>query len=125
MARRRAAAPAPVLADAPVQAAVASAVVAHPEPDGLRAVAGDFAAWAEEAHGAQVSAQEAGELLEGHRAALEREVGRARRNARLFTRGGTLRPARYRHGAEFCPRCARHKDYRKECPHCGEMELTF
>ncbi len=124
MARKKTKA-APTAKTGPLDAGVASAVMAHPEPQELNGVGAEFAAWANEAAGVEVSAQQAAGLLEARRAELEVEVERARRNARVFTARGTLRPARYRHGSEFCPRCARHKDYRKECPQCGHLEMTI
>lgn len=103
---------------------MASVVAAHPEAADLKAQAPDFAKWANERLGSSMSPQEAVGALEAHRAALEAEVARSRRNARVFTARGRLRPARYRHASEFCPACARHKDYRKECAHCGHLEWT-
>ncbi len=108
----------------PMDAAVASVVAAHPQPGDLRAQAQEFAKWASERAGNPVTPGEAGEAMESHRLALESELERARRNARLFTREGRLRPARYRHASEFCPACGRHKDYRKECGSCGHVEWT-
>ncbi len=122
MARKKAKAPSPVTG--PMEAAVASAVMAHPKPTELAATAPEFAAWATEAQRVDMSAQQAGQKLEARRVELEREVERSRRNARVFTPSGRLRPARYRHGSEFCPRCSRHKDFGKECPQCGHVEWT-
>lgn len=31
---------------------------------------------------------------------------------------------KYRYGSSFCPNCSMYKDYEKECPYCGELELT-
>lgn len=43
--------------------------------------------------------------------------------ALLFTREGT--PKQNRYGSSFCTRCQMYKDYEKECPYCGSLELTL
>lgn len=123
MARRKP--PPPAAAPDPVEAAVASAVTAHPRADELSALAAEFAAWASERQGAPMRAEQAGQALEALRSKLDSELERARRDARIFTPTGHLRPARYRHGSQFCPSCARYKDFRKECPICHAVEWTW
>ena len=60
-----------------------------------------------------------------HWTRLERETDLRRREAELFTPGRPPRLVRYRHGRPFCPTCGRFKIHRKECPHCGYLELTI
>jgi hypothetical protein len=42
--------------------------------------------------------------------------------ASLFTKDRYLR--KYRFGSDFCPSCKIFKNYEKECPYCGYLELT-
>ena len=59
-----------------------------------------------------------------HWSRLEHETDLRRREAALFAGGQPPRPARLRHGAPFCPGCGRFKNHRKECGHCGYLEMT-
>lgn len=43
--------------------------------------------------------------------------------ALLFTKEGT--PKKNRYGSSFCKNCHMYKDYEKECPYCGSLELTM
>ena len=45
--------------------------------------------------------------------------------AELFTRDGTAWTAKYRHGSAFCGSCGLFKNYMKECPLCGKLEITL
>ncbi|MBS3781884.1 MAG: hypothetical protein KGY66_03840 [Candidatus Thermoplasmatota archaeon] len=31
---------------------------------------------------------------------------------------------KYRYGSAFCGNCSMYKDYQKECPYCGKLEMT-
>lgn len=31
---------------------------------------------------------------------------------------------KYRYGSAFCDNCDMYKDYKKECPYCGSLEMT-
>ncbi len=31
---------------------------------------------------------------------------------------------KYRYGSAFCGNCSMYKDYQKECPYCGDLEIT-
>lgn len=42
--------------------------------------------------------------------------------AKLFTRDGN--PREYKYGSAFCDNCYMYKDHQKECPYCGDVELT-
>ncbi|MFO8109441.1 MAG: hypothetical protein R6U17_02820 [Thermoplasmata archaeon] len=42
--------------------------------------------------------------------------------ALLFTKERT--PKENRFGSPFCKKCYMYKDYEKECPYCGSLELT-
>lgn len=35
----------------------------------------------------------------------------------------TKETKKYRYGSSFCPNCNMYKDYQKECPYCGKLEL--
>lgn len=41
--------------------------------------------------------------------------------AKLFNKEGTIR--KYRFGSAFCPKCGMFKNYEKECPYCGYLEM--
>ncbi len=41
--------------------------------------------------------------------------------AKLFNKEGTIR--KYRFGSDFCPKCRMFKNYEKECPYCGHLEM--
>lgn len=43
--------------------------------------------------------------------------------AKLFTKEGE--PKKNRYGSAFCRRCMMYKDYEKECPYCGSLEMTL
>lgn len=43
--------------------------------------------------------------------------------AKLFTNQNELRP--YRFASTFCPNCKMFKNYKKECPYCTFLEMTF
>ena len=43
----------------------------------------------------------------------------------LFHKDGKMRKERYRHGSAFCSTCGMFKDYHKECPFCGRIEMFF
>lgn len=43
--------------------------------------------------------------------------------AELFTKEGE--PKENRYGSAFCTRCMMYKDYEKECPYCGSLEMTL
>lgn len=49
---------------------------------------------------------------------------KAKISARLFTRDGVPRKVKYRSGSEFCGECKMFKNYHKECPYCGRLEIT-
>jgi hypothetical protein len=49
---------------------------------------------------------------------------KARISAKLFTRDEQPRKAKYRSGSEFCGECKMFKNYTKECPYCGMLEIT-
>lgn len=42
--------------------------------------------------------------------------------AKLFNKDGEVRE--YRFGSDFCPECRLFKNYEKECPYCGHLEMT-
>lgn len=44
-------------------------------------------------------------------------------NAILFTKDDKVRD--YKFGSGFCPKCKMFKNYDKECPYCGYLELTW
>ncbi len=54
---------------------------------------------------------------------MENRDRKDRMEALLFTRDGE--PKRNRYGNAFCKRCHMYKDYDKECPYCGSLELTL
>lgn len=54
---------------------------------------------------------------------LEKREKKDRVEAILFTKEGT--PKKNRYGSAFCRRCQMYKDYEKECPYCGSLELTL
>ncbi|MFO7791841.1 MAG: hypothetical protein R6W73_02525 [Candidatus Saliniplasma sp.] len=43
--------------------------------------------------------------------------------AKLFTKEGA--PKKNKFGSAFCKRCQMYKDYEKECPYCGSLEMTL
>ncbi len=43
--------------------------------------------------------------------------------AELFTNEG--KPKKNRFGSAFCKNCMMYKDYEKECPYCGSLEMTL
>ncbi|MGM0405053.1 MAG: hypothetical protein ACQEQM_02800 [Thermoplasmatota archaeon] len=43
--------------------------------------------------------------------------------AELFTKEGT--PKKNKFGSAFCKKCMMYKDYEKECPYCGSLEMTL
>lgn len=43
--------------------------------------------------------------------------------AKLFTKEGE--PKKNKFGSAFCKRCQMYKDYEKECPYCGSLEMTI
>lgn len=43
--------------------------------------------------------------------------------AELFTRDGDVK--NYKYGSAFCRNCDMYKDYEKECPYCGSLEMTL
>lgn len=43
--------------------------------------------------------------------------------AKLFTRDG--KPKEFKYGSSFCRNCGMYKDYEKECPYCGHLEMTI
>jgi hypothetical protein len=45
-----------------------------------------------------------------------------RLKALLFTKESKARD--YQFGSDFCPKCNMFKNYEKECPYCGYLELT-
>lgn len=49
---------------------------------------------------------------------------KARISAKLFTSDVKPRKAKYRRGSEFCGECKMFKNYSKECPYCGRLEIT-
>lgn len=122
--RDRAVAPARAPSPHDLAGLIASFVRSHPSEASLRADVGTlhdylrFRGFAEPDRAAVETA------ALGHWRQLERYAEKARREAELFTPGRPPRPPHYRHGAAFCPRCALHKDYHKECGHCGHLELT-
>lgn len=64
------------------------------------------------------------ERIVAQAAQLQHAVDRRQVEAELFRAGRPPRPARRRHGSAFCAVCRRYKDYRKECPHCRQIEFT-
>ena len=49
---------------------------------------------------------------------------KAKISATLFTQDGVPRKAKYRSGSDFCGECKLFKNYHKECPYCGKLEIT-
>lgn len=43
--------------------------------------------------------------------------------AKLFTKEGV--PKKNKFGSAFCQRCGMYKDYEKECPYCGSLEMSL
>lgn len=43
--------------------------------------------------------------------------------AKLFTKEGV--PKKNKFGSAFCRRCGMYKDYEKECPYCGSLEMSL
>ena len=43
--------------------------------------------------------------------------------AKLFTRDDT--PKKNKFGSAFCKKCMMYKDYEKECPYCGSLEMSL
>ncbi len=43
--------------------------------------------------------------------------------AELFTKDGEVK--NYKYGSAFCKNCDKYKDYEKECPYCGSLEMTL
>lgn len=50
---------------------------------------------------------------------------RANEMAKLFTRDGKVRKAKYRRGLAFCSACGMFKNYGKECSFCSQLEVTI
>jgi len=42
--------------------------------------------------------------------------------AKLFKKDDEKK--KYRYGSAFCVNCSMYKDYQKECPYCGDLEIT-
>lgn len=60
---------------------------------------------------------------------IKKQQKKMKRNKRLrrienelFKKGEEKK--KYRYGSSFCPNCSMYKDYEKECPYCGKLELT-
>ena len=64
---------------------------------------------------------------------LRKEIHRVKKNidqpkkmreltAKLFNKDEEVRE--YRFGSDFCPECRLFKNYEKECPYCGHLEMT-
>ena len=103
---------------------VASYVRANPQMTDLRAHLSDLYDYVRRRGLSSVPREELERTVVDHWNVLEGAAERARREAALFRPGRPVRPVRYRHGASFCPSCGFYKDYRKECPNCGYLELT-
>lgn len=43
--------------------------------------------------------------------------------AKLFTK--EKEPKKNKFGSAFCGRCGMYKDYEKECPYCGRLEMSL
>lgn len=41
---------------------------------------------------------------------------------KLFKKEGEKK--KFRYGSAFCDNCGMYKDYQKECPYCGDLEIT-
>lgn len=54
--------------------------------------------------------------------AIEAKEKNNQLKALLFTKDDKLRE--YQFGSDFCPKCKMFKNYEKECPYCGHLELT-
>ena len=103
---------------------VASYVRANPKIADLRAHLADHYDYVQRRGLSSMPREELERSVLGHWNLLEGAAERARREAALFRPGQPLRPVRYRHGSSFCPACGLYKDYHKECPSCGHLELT-
>ena len=103
---------------------VASYVRANPEMRDLRAHLADLYDFVQRRGLSSLPREELERTVLNHWNVLEGVAERARREAALFRPGRPLRPVRYRHGSSFCPSCGLYKDYHKECPSCGYLELT-
>lgn len=73
---------------------------------------------------ADLQVEELAQLVRRNVRRLDTVEKSAKLKARLFTRDGRIRHQRYRHGSAFCSNCGMHKDYKKECPFCGNLEIT-
>ncbi|MGM0509596.1 MAG: hypothetical protein ACQESD_00515 [Thermoplasmatota archaeon] len=57
---------------------------------------------------------------------IEREEKRMkieRSERTLFTKDEIEKENKY--GSAYCDNCSMYKDYEKECPYCGSLEMTF
>lgn len=117
--------PRPAKEPARVEAAAASLVLAHPRAEELDELAATFAQAMRNRGAAGLTEAAARDLLRQVRTVLDDEREKLMVLARLFAPEGRLREARYRHGSPFCDACGRYKDFAKECPACGVIELTM
>ncbi len=104
---------------------VASYVRANPHAEEWRAHLGELHDYARRSGLPDLPREELDRAVQRHWSALEGAAEKVRREAALFNADRTPRPVRYRHGSGFCPACWIYKDYRKECPSCGHLELTL
>lgn len=103
---------------------VTSYVRTHRSGEQLRQGLGDLHAYLLHEGFPRLPPEEVERLVMGHWSALENEARRVREEAGLLSPGHAPRPVRYRHGSAFCAACRTYKDYRKECPFCGHLEMT-
>lgn len=52
----------------------------------------------------------------------ERDEKIEKLEAQLFTKDGE--PRKYKYASAFCDNCFMYKDHQKECPYCGDLEMT-
>ncbi len=62
-------------------------------------------------------------MVDQHIKSMEYREKKDNIEAMLFTKEGT--PKKHKYGNAFCKRCFMFKDFEKECPYCGSLELTL
>lgn len=103
---------------------VASYVASHPRQPELSQELDQLHGYLVARGSADVDRAELERAVIAHWNRLEHDVDLRRREAMLFSAEHAPRPVRYRYGVAFCPACGMYKNHRKECPHCGHLELT-
>lgn len=108
-----------------LRSAIVSYVIAQGEKENMAENLPHFRRFLKENGISEVPAERLSRLVETEVRNLESAEKNAGKLARLFSRDGVVRKDKYRHGSAFCSSCGMFKDYRKECPFCGKIEITI